>query len=801
MSSLRHVLRGLGRDWAFTLAATSTLALGLGAAVLIFSVLYGIVLKPWEARDAARLVFLWINDTKRGIREEGLGYPTYLDWKAQSTVFEDIAVRGRSMSATLGGTEPERLQIDVVSANYFALLGGVPVAGRVFTHEEELRGDRTVILSERLARRRFGSAEAAVGQAVELDAALWRVAGVMPPGFGIPPFLQDAWVPARTYPPLAKFMDARAFDFFMGIARLKPGKSAAQAATEMNVIGRRLAIAHPITDPDFGGYGVAVVPFHQQILGQKLPSALWLLMGAVALVLLVACANVANLLLARGEGRQRDLAIRVALGASRASLFRMQLWESVALASAAAILGTALAWAALQVLPVLAPENLPRAADVRMHPPVLLFAIASALAAALVFGLAPAWLQSRRDPQEALRGGGSGITHRTGRRLQSLLIIGEFAVSLMLLTGASLFLRSLLHVDSVDPGFDATHTLLLRVDRNAGNRPEREAFYRGLLDDLRAQPGVAAAGAISSFFYDRNADYVVSVQGRATESREQVTVDAVSWGFLEAAGVRLLRGRRLEERDYREEPSAVVINETFARRFFPGQNAIQNAVGQKLKFGTANAEGPWIEVVGVVADLRRRGLEREPVCEGFGPIVHSSMDVLIRTSSDPASALGTVRGSMRRMAPGVPWPRVTTLEATLREMTAQRRLQTWALGGFSLLTLLLAAVGIYATLSYLVRVGRRELAIRTAVGARPWDVQRMVLARGLWQVAAGVAIGVALSLGMGRVTEALLYGVRAQDPLSFAMSCGVLVAVALLACWIPARAASRVDPASLTRSA
>lgn len=775
----------------FAITAIATLALGLGAAVMMFAVLYAVVLRPLPYRDPERLVILWIDDAKRGIHEEGASYPTYVDWRAQAKSFEELAARTRGHSVRLAGPEPERMEADIVSAPFFQVLGVAPEAGRVFTSEEEQRGELAAVISKRLAMRRFGSAQAAVGQSLELDGRLWHVVGVMPPRYGLAPYRQDLWLPAQRYPGLEKYMTERSQDFFMGVGRLKAGATPQEAEAEMNTIGAALAKSYPIADPDFGGYGARVVSIAQQVLGIGLPRALQLLMGAVSLVLLVACLNIASLLLARGEKRREEMAVRTALGAGAGRLMKQQLTEAMILSMVGAALGIAFAAFGLRVLPSFAPAGLPRFDELSVGVPVLLFAAAATACACAAFAVVPAWLQNRSAPALALAAAGSRLTSAGASRLQSAFIVAEFAASVVLLIGAGLFFRSLWAVESNDAGYQTRHMLLMEVSTK--QRGDMLAYYRDLFDRLRAIPGVESAGAIGSFFYDRNADYTVTVQGREPEAHEQVTVDGVTPAFLETVRARLIDGRFLDESDYRNSrPSTVVINETFARRFFPGQRA----VGQHFKFGTAQARGPWIEVVGVVADLKRHGLERNAVCEAFGPLPGGYMNVLVRTSNGNAAAM---RRAIREADATALISGETTVEAKLNEFGAARRMQTWLLSAFSLITLFLSAVGVFGVMQYITSSRRRELAIRTALGATGNSLRRSVLRDGMRHSLTGMALGCLVAVAMGRVVESMLYGVRPLDPLAFAAAMVLLAAAALLACWIPAASAARANPATLLR--
>lgn len=796
MRELRWAIRRLLRTPAFTIAAVATLSLGIGAAVVVFSALEAVVLRPLPYRDPGKLAFLWIDDVKRGIHEEGTTYPTYLDWKAQSRSFEDLALYGRGYEMTITGVaEPERVRAAVVTPSYFALLGVPPLLGRTFTDEEERAGEKVVVISHEVWQRRFGRNSAAIGASLQLDGAAWRVIGVMPERYTFPGRGDGVWVPALHFPPIDRMNTRRDADFFIVLGRLLPGVTFGGAQAEMKVIGDQLARIHPVSDPEFGGYTARVVPLNKQILGPRLPQTLWLLMGAVAFLLLVACVNIANLILARGASQQPELAVRAALGASFGALLRQQLTEGAVIAAAGGASALLLAIPALQVLPLMIPPDLPRFDTIAMNPAVFAFALAAAMTACLLFALAPAWRQAGTDVSFALRGSGRA-TDAVTSRLQGALITGEFAIAIVLVAGAGLFLRSLLAVRSVEPGFAVKNTLLFQTGRSASGAPGSGAVFFGELHRrIRTLPGVQASGAVGDFFIERNPDYVVMVEGGATDSSQQVTVDATGPGFLEASGVRLIRGRLLAESDYGGPPRAVVVNETFAKRFFPGRDA----VGRRIWFSGTNPKNEWITIVGVVGDMHRRGLEREAVCEAFGPVIWSDADIIVRASVPPETLVPAIRAIVRQLDAGAFVYGVTTVERSLDRYSADRRLQVWLLGTFSLIALGLAAVGIFGVMQYLVSQRRREIGIRMALGARPGDVQADVVRRGLMRAFAGVVIGVTGAALLNRAFASLLYGVSPVDPITFAASALLLLAVAAGACWIPARSAAATDPAIALR--
>ncbi|MBL8218902.1 MAG: ABC transporter permease [Bryobacterales bacterium] len=795
LQDMRFAFRQMKRAPAFTISAVTTLSLGIGAAVLVFAVLHTVVLRPLAFHQPEQLAFVWIHDAKRGIREEGVSWATYRDWLAMNRTFETLSVRGRRSYMVLHGEEPERILVDVVTPNYFSVLGVTTEAGRLFTDHEDEQRQAVIVISHRLALRRFGSVPGAVGEQLVLNGMPWRIAGVMPAGFGIPPSQQDVWMPARSFPDIRAW-EARTMDFFMGVGRLKPGITAEAAARDLNDIGKQLEKAYPVNDPDFGGYGVAVVPLMDQVLGHSLPRTLWMLLCAVGLLLLVASVNVANLLLARWKARQGEYAVRAALGAGMGALLRQQWMEGLVLSGCGCVLGLLGARLGLHFVRLAAPSDIPRLEQLSIDPRVTAFAVAASLAACLLFGLLPAWMQARRPPQSYLVTAGNRVTGSV-RTMQSVLMAVEMGLAFTLATGAVLFVRSLWNVSAVDAGFESRNAVLAEVDMDSTDRKtDPPAFFRALLERLRQSPGVQAAGAIGDFFIQLNPDYSVTVRGRATESGEQVTVDPVSSSFLQAAGARLLDGRFLNDSDYNSGwPATVVINETFARRFFPSQRA----VGQHFKFGTADARGPWIEVVGVIADMHRRGLDRSAVCEGFGPLIGRNMSVLMRTAVAPAQAEAAIRAAARQIGGGTIVHGVTTVEARLQELTANRRIQAWSMTGFALLTVLLAAAGIAGAIQYAVTERRRETAIRMAVGANSHHVRLLVLRHAAASVAAGVVLGCLVVAIAHRAIASLLFGVTALDAMALSIAAAVVTLVAAIACWGPVRHAARMDPACLLR--
>ena len=819
---VRYGTRMLVKHPGFTFIAVLTLALGIGANTAIFSVVNAVILRPLPYQDPARLAMLWTDDPKHDVHEAGTSYPNFLDWRTQSQCFAEMAMfRNESLILT-GAGEAERMAGGLASANLFPLLGVKPLLGRTFSPDEEERGEPLVVLSYGFWQRRFGGSPDAIGQTLELingkgGRKAYRIIGVMPAAFYFSSQDIPFWIPATLYWRWQRESTDRYMSTWRVVGRLKPQAAFRQAQTEMSAIGQRLAQSYPTTDPYFAGFAVNVVPLLDQFVGKNLQLALWVLLGAVAFVLLIACVNVANLLLARGAARQREFAIRASLGAGRVRLLRQLLTESVMLALGAGLLGLGLAAAGIRTLTVAAPPGIPRLDEVSLDPRVLLFTMGLALLSGLLFGLMPAWKMSRSNPNEALKEGSSNSSG--GLRLyqtRGLLVVAECALAVVLLAGAGLLIRSFLLLQSVNPGFKPEGVLLLRLSPPLSmlRGSNAEAFGQQLRERIAALPGVQAAETIGDFLLRRNPDESITIPGRPPISEgesNQLASENVSPGFFQAMGVPLVRGRFLTRADAlakikmvfdsavqrlspseqasRAQAEAVIINETFARHFFPGADP----VGQRF------AEGPpnrlyWYEIVGVVGDMRRQGLEKQSIAEFFGPHIGGTADLVVRTSSDPLALAATVREAIRSVDKGTTILSVMTAENRLGELSAQRRLNTWLLAMFAALALVLAMIGIYGIMHYAVTQRTHEIGVRLALGARTSDVLRLIIGQGMKLTLIGVAIGLLAALSLTRVLSHLLFGVSAQDPVTFAGVAMVLAGVALLACYLPARRAAKVDP-------
>jgi predicted permease len=802
---LRYGVRMLLKTPGFTFVAVLTLALGIGANTAIFSLVNAVLLQPLPYYDSDRLAMLWTDDPKRNIREEGTSYLNFLDWRSQSQIFTDLAICSRGFPAVLtGGDEPERVMHDYVSANIFPLLGITPALGRTISPEDEQRRARVVVLSHGLWQRRFGGSPDVIGKTLEIDGQTSQVIGVMPADFYFPTKDTQFWEPVTAGGFWELVRAERFLDTWRVVGRLKPHATFDQAQAEMNAIGQRLAHTYPVTNDNFAGFGVNVVPLSVQFTGKNLRLALWILLGAVFFVLLIACANVANLLLARGAARDREFAVRAALGAGRGRLIRQLLTESAILALVSGLLGLGLAALGVRALVAFAPPDTPRLDEVTIDPGVLGFTAGVSLLTGLLFGLAPAWKVSRSNPNEALKEGGRGSSGGLRlRQTRGLLVVVECALAVALLTSAGLMIRSFMRLQSVDTGFKPEGLLIARVSLPLlSNRTEAQtaAFFPQVIDRVVALPGVQSAGTIHDLLMQMNPDQTITVEGRSADGASQGAAElapvVISHDLFQALAVPLLKGRfftRQESLDSR----VVIINETLARRFFPGEDPI----GKRIKFG-----GPypllgssWLEIVGVVGDLRRQRLEKQAVSEVYAPGVYSIMDLLVRVDADPLALVGAIRREIRSVDPNAAVYGMTTGEHLVEKWSAGRRFQTGLLTLFASIALVMAAMGIYGTMHYAAVQRTHEIGIRLALGARSADVLRLIIGQSMKLTLLGLAIGLLGAFALSRVMSQLLFGVSATDPATIAGVALVLTAAGLLACYLPARRATKIDPLTSLR--
>jgi putative ABC transport system permease protein len=793
---LRYSLRALRKQPGFTLVAVVTLALGIGANTAIFGIVHGVLLRPLPYRDADRVVLVWshwTNWTRTWVSE-----PELADYRAQSRSLEDVAGFTTTSFNLTGSGEPLRVRAAQVQAQAFAALGAAPIAGRVFTADEDRPGhDRVALLSEGLWRSHFAGDPSVIGRDIQLDAATYEVVGVLPGSMRLPTdygtrAVSELWVPLALASPDPQ---ARGNHGLNALARLRPGVSLQQAQAEMDTITRGFQQSYPNNyDPEFGA---TLVTAPEEVFGDVRPALLVLLL-AVGAVLLIACANVANLLLARTDERQKELAIRVALGAGRGRIVRQLLTESLVLSGIGGACGVALAYAVMRALVVLDPLKIPRVEELGIDTRILLFAGGISLFAGVIFGTIPALQASRANPHPALKAGAS-----TGW-LRHALVVGEVAGSVALVAAAMLLTRSFARMISVDAGFNAANVLTLRTSlpptRYRDAAPTVKA-YADIRRRLRESPGVEAAGAVTGLpLKSTRGDWGIRIEGDTGTSRLGRAADwqVVTPGYFEALGTPLRAGRALTDADRADTLPVVVINETMARKFWPGQFAI----GRRLSMG---GNGQWLTVVGIVADVRHRGLDEPARTEMYRPHAQfryggsdapavTAMTWVIRTSADPLAAVGSARAAIRATDPELGLSEVATMEQVLSDSTSDRRLDMLLFAMLGGLALALAAVGVYGVVSCSVARRTREIGVRMAIGARPSDVRRMVLAHGGRLGLAGVALGSALALVGARLIRGLLFDVSPTDPVTFGVVAAGLLAVALLASYVPARRATRVDP-------
>ena len=835
---IRYGLRMLARSPAFTVIAVLTLALGIGANTAIFSVVNAVILHPLPYRDASQLAFLWTDDPKRNLHEDVTSVTTFNDWRALNHSFSDLAIFTNNPLLLTSADEIEKTNGVFVSANIFQLLGVSPVAGRTFTSQEEKRGEPLAVISYGMWQRRFGGSQDVIGRSltVDGDSNAWKngprtvqVIGVMPAGFYFPDKNAQLWEPATVYWRWQNESTDRFHLRWGVIGRLNDGVTLNTAQRDMAGIGKRLTELYPPPDSSFPGFGVNVVPVLEQITGRDLQFALWLLLGAVSFVLLIACGNVANLLLARGAAREREFAVRTALGAGRMRLVRQLLAESITLAIAAGIVGFVLAAWGVKSLVALAPAEIPRLEELTMDSNVFVFTATLSIIAGLIFGLAPAWKISHADPNEALKeGGGQSSSGLRQRKTRGLLVVVECALAVVLLTGAGLLIRSFHKLNSIDPGFRGEGALVARVVPP----PMRIQDYRGMTQDaamgrrssiffemlerIAALPGVTNVGAITHFLNESGGNDSIHFENQPPQSggqeNEKLAASAVSPEFFSAMGVRLLKGRPLTSADRdltirlvfhsatvpdptvgRAQAEAVLVNEAFVRRYFRDEDPL----GKRFYEGDLHGKHFWYEIVGEVADMRRQGLDQQPIPEYFGSLIggtRGSSDIVIRMTGNPLVHANSVRDVIHSVDKLSIIDKISTVESLLAGLTAQRRFQTWALSLFAGLALALSAIGIFGVTQYSVAQRTHEIGIRMALGASSKDVMEAVLRDGLKLVIFGLAAGLIAAWWLNGILAKFLFELSSTDPATFIGVAALLFLVAFVACWIPARRASRVDP-------
>jgi len=799
----RYGLRVLRKNPGFALVAILVLGLGIGANTAIFSVVNTVLLRPLPFEDPARIVHVWHVPPPKsfpGMTRFSVSTANYIDWRKQNDVFEDMAMyTGSSMNLT-GGDKAESLLAANVEPTFFSVLGAKPLLGRTFLPGEELVGqNHKVVLTHAFWQSRFGGDRSIVGKQITLDDEPYTVIGVMGPRFMYPMWEEKIWTPLTWSD---KERTVRGEHHSMVLARLKPGVDIKQAQAEMSTISDRLARQYPEDDKD---WGAVVVPLREDIVGDVRP-ALLVLLGAVAFVLLIACANVANLLLARALARTKEIAIRTALGASRARLMQQLMFETILLALGGGLAGLLVAKFGVDLIVHFLAQQLPRATEISLDASVLGFTLAISVVTGIVAGVVPAWKLSKANVNETLKQGLGRAGDSGGNRTRAVLVVCEVALSLVLLAGAGLMIRSLWNLRSTNPGFDSHNvlTLSLPIPRTRYKSPAEEInFWNQVLSKMRGLPGVETAAAVDDLPFNGGSHQPIAIEGRpAVPMSEQPEVDVrvISTGYLRAMHIPVVRGRDFNENDTADKPGAILISDAMAKRFWPNEDA----VGKRLTL--TFAPDKIREVVGVVGDVKLDGLDQVDTNSAiYMPLTQLSLpatgewrsfglDVVVRTTTPPATLVSAVTNSVHGIDPQQAVAHVMTMDQFMAESISPQRFNMLLLATFAGLALVLAAIGIYSVLSYAVRRRVREIGIRMALGAQIRDVLRLVVFEGMKPTVVGMAIGLTGALLLGRVLAKLVFGEKTTDPATFAAVTILLMAVALLATAVPAYRATRVDP-------
>jgi putative ABC transport system permease protein len=795
---LRYSARMLLKKPGFTAIAVITLALGIGANTAIFSVVNRVLLFRLQYKDAGRLVMAWGSNPQQGLDIDTVSPADLADWRAQNTVFEDLAATTDAQYNLTGMGEPELLIGYSLAANFFQVAGVQPALGHVFTPEEDRAGaPGVVILSHRLWQWRFGSDPKAIGRSVTLNGNPYTIIGVMPAGFQFPQ-RSELWTPLKLNSLSANQANNRNFRYLRVMARLKPGGTLEQAQMEMSRIAQRLAEQHPDTN---AGEGVKIVSLQEQYAGDIKPTLLALL-GAVGFTLLIACVNVANLLLAQAAARQREIAVRTALGAWRGRIVRQLLTESVLLALIGGALGLLLTVWSANLLVALFPNevanlNIPVVEEIPIDGRVLGFSLLISLLTGVIFGLAPAWQASKPDLSQSLKESGANTTAGVSRRrMRGLLVVSEMALAVLLLVGAGLMIKSFWRLLQGDLGLNPKNVLTMEVllsPQKYSDGRQRRTFLQGVMQRIENLPGVEQAGATNFLpltgFWGKVS---FSIEGRpAPRPNEESSADnrVVTERYFRTMGIRLLRGREFDERDREGAAPVVIVNETMARRYWPNEDP----VGARINLGQGNKP----EIIGVVNDVKSFGLEEQTHPDIYRPFAQAQFRMIafaVRTSGDPLGLVAAVKNAIYAVDKDQPVFKVITMEKLAAESITLRRVSMLLIGGLSALGLILAAIGVYGVMSYTISQQRREIGLRMALGAQANDVLKLVISQGMKPALVGMIIGLLASFALMRLIKNLLFGVSATDPATFVVISILLGGVALMACWVPARRATKVDP-------
>jgi len=797
---VRYGARMLVKGPGFTAIAVLTLALGIGANTAIFSIVNGVLLKPLPYPEPQKLLTVWGRFTGIGLPDDrnAISAPEFRDIQEFNHSFSEVAAMTNA-SFNIAGGRPERIEGEQVSPSLFPMLGIRPALGRVFTPEEAQPGrDQELLLGYGLWVRRFGGDPSVIGRTLDVNGHSMAIVGVLPKGFDFP-LKAEMWQPLA-FSPDDLSPNNRGNHGYVVLGRVKPGLSIEQARLDMEAAGREVMARNPTYPYAKFNFTFLLVPLLEQTVGD-VQAALWVLCGAVGFVLLIACVNIASLLLGRASAREREMAIRTALGARRGRIVRQLLTESLLLAGLGGLVGLILAPFALREIVQVGNVALPRMANVKIDGGVLLFTVAVSFLTGIIFGLFPAWQSARGTPYAELKEGGRTSSEGgSSGRIRQVLVVCETALSVVLLVGAGLLMHSFLRVLGVDPGFHADRVLTMRVslpDETYGKPEQVSAFYREIVRRIDNLPGVQAAGATSALpLSGQGSSGTITIDTQAV-SMDQRTPEAdwrpVTPGYFKAIGITVLRGRGFTESDSETAAPVAIIDDTLADTFFPNEDP----VGKRLHLGGAGSKSPWRTIVGVVAHVHYRELEAPSRVQLYWPEVQrpfNTMSLAIRTSVNPLSLAGAVRQEILAVDPNQPVYQIRSMEELRSDWLSQRFLALLLVGLFAALAVILAAVGIYGVMSYAVTRRTQEMGIRMALGAQPRDIMGMILSQGTALMGVGLGAGIVLAFGLTRLMSALLYGVTSTDPLAYLGGAILLAVVALLACYIPARRATRVDP-------
>jgi predicted permease len=807
----RYAFRTFFRNPGFTAAALLSVAIGIGANTSIFSVANALLLRPLPYPDASRLTILWNRSPGLNITQDWFSTAQYFDIKTAHSGFEQVAIAiGGNFNLT-GNGDPERVSAIRISSNLLPLFGARAALGRLFVSDEDAPGHAaTAILSYGMWARRYGSDPRVVGQSITLNGQTYQLAGVLPRSFSLPlevlPILggteqAEIFLPLPLAPAAAAIRTREDYNI---VAKLKPGVSVERAQAEMDTITARLRREHPDVYPPNGGLTFGIVPLHEQVVGD-IRRTLVILLGAVGFVLLIACANVANLLLSRAVGRQQEIAVRTALGAGRGRIIRQLLTESLLLAICGGALGILLAVWSMRWIHAFGTQSVPRLGEITIDGRVLLFTMLLSILSGVLFGLAPALRVSHLDLhatlKDASRGSaGSSAVWGRGNNVRRLLVISELALSVVLLIGAGLLIRSFAYLQNVQPGFNARNVLTLELTMNGrqyNGAPAVLNAYRQLWERFERLPGVSAAGGIQALPLGALWAWgPITVEGRIPRAGENfINADqrVVSGRYFQAMEIPLLHGRFFNDQDIAANPRVIIVDEFMARELWPNQDAI----GKRIRFGGLESKTPWATVVGVVGRVKQYSLDADSRIALYIPHTQNpsrALTVVVRGNSEPAALTASVKKEIRELDPDLPVYQARTMADRVDESLARRRFTMSLLGVFAGVALVLAAVGIYGVMAYLVSQGTREIGIRMALGATQRGILTLVVRQGMTLALTGVLTGLAGAFALTRFLRSLLFGVDATDPITFAGIAVLLAAIALLASYIPARRAARIDP-------